>query len=166
MKRWGRLAAGLVAFAVLWSLCSFSAFADNLQRGDDKASRAIELFAACLKEHPEYVSAVCFDLDGNGVNEILASESDCYPTRATLYALSTDAKSLVNGKLFSRFSSFAYDSNNRTLTTDSSGTGVNEFCIMSLSGNDPIVRHIGKIWSSTIWGSLLRLFRNRFRPEW
>lgn len=143
MKQWGKLAAGLLIIVILCSLCTISALADNLP-GGDKESRANEFFAACLREHPEYVSAVCFDLNGDGVNEMLASESDRYPTRATLYALSTDGKSLVCWKLFSRFSSFDYDSDNRTLTTDSSGTGVNEFCIMSLYGNDLVVRHIGK----------------------
>ena len=103
MKGWKKLGASLSAFVLLCSLCSINALADNLP-GGDKASRANELFAACLREHPEYVSAVRFDLNGDGVNEMLTSESDRYPTRATLYTLSTDGRSLVCWKLFSRFS--------------------------------------------------------------
>lgn len=143
MKQWSRIAADILAFVMIWFLCSISALAAGTPQAE-KAARANELLAACLKEHPEYVSAICFDLDGNGVNEMLASETENMPTRATLYALSNDGKRLLSWRLFSRFSSFAYDSSNRTLTTDSSGTGVNEFCTMSLSGNDLVVRHIGK----------------------
>ena len=70
MKQWSRLAADILAFVMIWSLCSISALAADTPR-TEKATRANELLAACLKEHPEYVSAICFDLDGNGVNEIV-----------------------------------------------------------------------------------------------
>ncbi len=143
MKRWSKAAAGILVFFMIWSLCSINALAASAP-GADRAARANELLVACLEEHPEYVTAVYFDLDGNGVNEMLAAETEYMPTRATLYALSADRKSLLSWTLFSRFSSFAFDRDNRTLTTDSSGTGVNEFCVMSLSGNELIVRHIGK----------------------
>ena len=143
MKRWSKVAADILVFFMIWSLCSINALAAGTP-GADRAARANELLAACLKEHSEYVTAVYFDLDGNGVNEMLAAETEYMPTRATLYTLSTDGRSLLSWKLFSRFSSFAFDRDNRTLTTDSSGTGVNEFCVMSLSGNELIVRHIGK----------------------
>ncbi len=95
MKQWSRLAADILAFVMIWSLCSISALAAGTPQAE-KAARANELLAACLKEHPEYVSAICFDLDGNGVNEMLAAETENMPTRATLYALSNDGKRLLN----------------------------------------------------------------------
>lgn len=102
------------------------------------------LLDAFMKEYPEYTHAVRFDLNMDGIDELLATEEDRFPTHAVLAAVSADGKRLLSWKLFSRFSEFQYDPNFKALITNASGSGLNEFCVMLLSGNDLTVRHIGK----------------------
>lgn len=143
MKRLSKRAASILVFVMIWSFCSFNALADNA-RGGGKAAKANELFAACLKQHPEYVSAVRFDLNGDGVDEMLVSEAEEFPTEATLYILSVDGTRLLNWQLFSRFGDYRYDDRAQRLITSTSGSGVAEYSMISIAGDELIVRNIGK----------------------
>lgn len=140
MKR--RFAAIVLFGALLLSLLNLSASAVAL--GEDRAQRATEMLKQCLEDHPEYLLAVCFDLNGDGVDEMLASEEEMFPTSAALYVLSEDGTRLLKWRLFSRFSDYKYDSKSQSLITSTSGSGVMEYSMISLTGDELLVRTIGR----------------------
>ena len=110
----------------------------------DYSQIAEEQYQLFLDEHPQYISKVSFDINQDGIEEMLVSEQDRFPTKALLLVLSSDGKRLLSWDLYSRFSDYLYDSQSKRLITSSSGTGLNEFCVMTLSGDSLLVRHIGK----------------------
>ena len=138
-----RFVASALIIAIFCLSRTSSAIAADMP-GADKSARANELFTACLKEHPEYVSAIRFDLNDDGIDEMLVSEADKFPTRATLYVLSRDGSRLLNWQLFSRFWEYRYDSKSQSLITSTSGSGVAEYSMITLSGDTLVVRNIGK----------------------
>ena len=98
MRGLRKLVASALILAIFCLSLTSSAIAAGIP-GTDKSERAKELFAICLKEHPEYVSAIRFDLNDDGIDEMLVSEADKFPTKAILYVLSKDGSRLLNEKL-------------------------------------------------------------------
>lgn len=134
----------LIPVGVLILLLCTAAAAAPGTGGAEKAAEAGRQYVQCLEEHPEYLSGVLFDLNGDSVDELLVSEEERFPVRAVLYALSMDGKRLLSWKVFSRNSEFGFDAGAGTLSVSSSGSGVQETCVMSLAGNDLLARRIGK----------------------
>jgi len=147
MKTGKTLSALILVGALMLTFCA-AASAAPASGGAEKAAEAGRQYAQCLEDHPEYLSGVLFDLNGDGVDELLVSEEERFPVRAVLYALSMDGKRLLSWKLFSRNSEFGFDADAGTLSVSSGGTGVRETCVMSLAGNDLLARHVGK---NAVW---------------
>ena len=134
------------ALALVLCIVLLAAPAQSAAAAGDPASGAHHpLLLKYLSEHPEYGFAAFLDIDENGVEEMLVSDSAPLPDRcaALLCLVSSDGSRVLVWRLASR-NGIRCDASAHGIVIESGGTGVAELCSVTPDGDGLRVLRLGK----------------------
>ncbi len=134
------------ALALVLCIVLLAAPAQSAAAAGDPASGAHHpLLLKYLSEHPEYGFAAFLDIDENGVEEMLVSDSAPLPDRcaALLCLVSSDGSRVLVWRLASR-NGIRCDASAHSIVIESGGTGVAELCSVTPDGDGLRVLRLGK----------------------